>query len=440
MELLPNIATQAPSAESSSKVDLIVYCLLLTISIAIFQIISNANAAFLSVDVLFCAFLMSQFTNKARIFFMIHPPALLLIWQFYSDGVYFQSLGDGDIYYEVVRSYLPFYTAGSWSDVVGNVPNYEVRSLYIGMIPNIIVPDYYYPNAPDSAYFFWQATFFVVLMSGITLLAKYLRIFRDDMLFAIVLFSIISPSFLVNTVVPHRHYVTFCSVVVVYVSVEALFRKFNIVGLVALLVGLGGIFLSKAAYFAPLGGYIALRIWASGSLTMQHVVLFAPLVFGLGALALSMDLFFGYSEHRVTSVSTAANFGGVPLANDAFKILGAFLAPFPWLKYSDHLPNFGGNGLIFLLHMLSCLTGLYLFFVVIGYRKEILARQSIHRYSTLYALVMSSSILWGAAGFHGYLSIFFPFFAPLLQERRYRIYYGLPIIFVFVAEFFYWLT
>lgn len=51
-----------------------------------------------------------------------------------------------------------------------------------------------------------------------------------------------------------------------------------------------------------------------------------------------------------------------------------------------------------------------------------------------YGAIMSLSILKGSMGFHGYLLIYFPMFAPLLTFRRFQINLLLPIGFVVFIE------
>jgi hypothetical protein len=88
------------------------------------------------------------------------------------------------------------------------------------------------------------------------------------------------------------------------------------------------------------------------------------------------------------------------------------------------------------MHVLSTLTGLYLFFIVILKWRAILSSDIKLKQLVAFTLIMSLSILKGSTGFHGYLSIYFPMLAPLFTIKQLQINPMLPIYFVIILEVF----
>jgi hypothetical protein len=151
-------------------------------------------------------------------------------------------------------------------------------------------------------------------------------------------------------------------------------------------------------------------------------------------------LFETHLAYKATSESGAATFGGyaqIPIIGWIFKYVYALLAPFPWSdspKYIDN--NYAGNWLLFFMHTISALTGLYLYFIVILKWRAILAFDTQLKQMVAFALIMSLSILRGSTGFHTYLSIYFPMLAPLFTIKQLQINPMLTIYFVFILEAF----
>ena len=136
--------------------------------------------------------------------------------------------------------------------------------------------------------------------------------------------------------------------------------------------------------------------------------------------------------------SGAGSFSGliqVPFLGFIVKYLYAILSPFPWSNYSFFINfNYGGNYLLFIMHIFSSLIGLYLFLSIIINFKNIGRIDKSLRLMFVYGLVMSLSILGGSAGFHTYLLVYFPFLAPMFINKKFHINIFIPLSIILCLE------
>jgi hypothetical protein len=342
-------------------------------------------------------------------------------------------LGDGKSYFGATQAWLPFYSGIDTSGRIWNrVLTANFKELYFGFIPNMLIPDYLYGKPDDMVYFFWQACFHVILLSVCVLLAKRWRVMRDEYLFCIIAFAAMSPSFLEMTAVPHRHYVTFFSLLLFYISFRAITRAFTISKLVWLIVSLAIVAVSKIGYLVPICLYCAYDLILVKEQGRSKTAKYLLTVFLLGAVLCSfvffVDMFSRYGTMARANVGTFGSFVRIPLLGVFVKYLYALLSPFPWQKADYYIATiYGGNPLHFVMHVLSALTGIYFFARLIVYMRPLFRAYRDLRPPILYGLLLSLTILRGATGFHGYLSILFPFFAPLLAIKEYRISWWIPL-------------
>ena len=142
---------------------------------------------------------------------------------------------------------------------------------------------------------------------------------------------------------------------------------------------------------------------------------------------LVLGQYVGISETGGKSFSFLAQ---IPVIGWIIKYIYALLSPFPWTIASHHIETiYTGNSLMFFLHILSAMTGVYFFNILIVKYRKIWSLDDDFRSLIVFGLIMSSTILGGSTGFHGYLSIFFPFFAPLLLYKNFRILPVIPLVF-----------
>ncbi len=168
-----------------------------------------------------------------------------------------------------------------------------------------------------------------------------------------------------------------------------------------------------------------------------------PAIGAIGAIGasfiLSDSLEATIIAYEQIAESGAATFGGLvqwPVIGWVVKYVYAILAPFPWSEAPLFIDwNYGGNTLLFLMHVLSALSGLYLFLVMIIKYRLIIDSDVGLKKMIIYGLIMSLSILKGSTGFHTYLLIYFPFLAPLFGIKQFRINPMLLIGIISILEF-----
>ena len=392
------------------------------------------EASIFAVDLLFCAYLSSLFRKKIRYVFLLHPFILLFSDLFYSAP--FLELGDGGDYQLVVAQYGDF---GGFSSIFESLTILDaLKYMSLGVAPIFDVPPYLY-GAPDSGvYYLWQGCFYVMLVAACVTLAKSWRVISSEYLLLIALFSVVSPSFYDMGVAPTRHFVTYISVFLFYVSFVATYQKFSLFRLICVIFSLILVVVSKFPLIIPIlifSVYYAFFEQGVVSTSKKLLVILAL----IGSLAIGYDSFIAklieYSEISSIGAASFSGLVGIPVLGIFFKYLYALLAPFPWqnaMAYIDTI--YGGNGFLFFMHMLSSLSGIYFFARLILYGKPLLTGYPAIRPPIVYGLIMSASILFGATGFHVYLLIYFPFFAPLLAVKRYQISIMFPVFFVILVE------
>lgn len=389
------------------------------------------------VDLLVCLYLCSIFTHKLRYIFLLHPFIMWISGQFFS--VPFLELGDGPAYKFVIDNYIndPDVLVSTF-EYMGMIETFKYISL--GIAPVFGIPEYLYGAPESNVYFLWQCCFHIILVAACVTLARVWQVVWDEYLLAIALFAVVSPSFFEFVVAPTRHVVTFASVFLFYISFIAISQKISIDRLVGLVVAITLVVISKFTLLIPLlifCTYYLLFEGAGESISRSKKILIALLIFG--ALAFGYENFSSkISEYGDNSLSGANTFSGlvaIPVLGMFFKYLYALLAPFPWHEAPVFIDTtYGGNQLMFVMHMLSSLTGVYFFARLLIYGKPLLKQYYDLRPMVMFALIMSLSILMGSTGFHMYLIIYFPFLAPLFLIKNYRLSYYFPLVFVIVVE------
>lgn len=387
-----------------------------------------------AVDLFFSLYLSSIFGQKVRYIFLLHPFILVISSQFFT--VPFLQLGDGPDYRVVVDQYIGPAGLDGIFESFSMLNAFKYMSL--GVAPTFAIPDYLYVSSESDVYYIWQGCFHVILVAACVTLSKAWRVIQDDHLLSIALFAVVSPSFFDLGVAPTRHIVTFIAVFLFYISFVALNQRFSIYRLTGLLVAVALIIISKFPLIIPI---IIFCVYYS-FFEQGHVSIFKKLLVVLaliGAIGLGYGEFLAkiieYSEISSTGAATFSGLVSIPVLGMFFKYLYALLAPFPWQHARSYIETiYGGNEFLFVMHMLSSLSGIYFFLRLVLYGKPLLLNYPEIRPLIIFGLIMSTSIIFGATGFHTYLLIYFPFFAPLLTCKRYRLSFMSPFVFVIFVE------
>lgn len=401
------------------------------------ELTDQPHFAMFVVDLLFCFYLCTIFTHKLRYLFLLHPFIMVISSQLFS--VPFMALGDGPAYKSVIDSYIynPDILLTAIQDL-GLVGTVKYASL--GIAPVFGIPYYLYNNPDSNVFYLWQGCFHVILVAVCATLARVWKIARVEYLLVATLYAVVSPSFFELVVAPTRHVVTFASVFLFYISFMAISQKITIGRLAGLITAVVLVFISKFTLLIPIlifSTYYTLFVKAKNSISMSRkiliaLIIFVVLVFAYGIFAEKI------SEYGETSLSGANTFSGlvaIPILGMLFKYLYALLAPFPWHDAPVFIDTiYGGNYLMFVMHMFSSLFGIYFFAWILIYWKPLLKQYSELSAMVMFGFIMSLSILKGSTGFHVYLLIYFPFFAPLLLIKRYHLSYLIPVVFVIIVE------
>ncbi len=400
--------------------------------------------ALITVDAIFCAFIASTFkTFKLRWLFLLHPFIIWIANECYV--VPFLQLGDAPQHIATFRFYVDTITwsldlhhvfSGGW--LVG------FRQLSIGMMPTLLVPEYLYGRPESDVYFLWHSTFAIGLLTLCVTIGHMLNVLSAKYLMYLTLYAVVSPSFFELRNNLNRYDVLFCGLLLFFLSFIAINKKITIARLSILAIGLMLIIISKYALLFPLFLFILYYYLFEKKSYFQLGVATTFFIIIIGSQYNYEMLLYTVARYQLISSEGGATFSfltQVPLIGYLFKYLFALLAPFPWHKANLLVASsYGGNYFTFVMHILSALFGIYFFTCLLIRSKKILFVDAELRMLVMYGLVMSSSILMGATGYHFYLLIYFPFFAPILARQECRVFWAIPIGFVVVVEVLYILS
>ena len=427
--------------KSSNNQLIIVFFVIVLIAIALlFGLADFPQISIILVDFLFCLFCVYSFQYQLRYLFLLHPLIIWILSLFYVNP--FTEMGDGVSYLQTTKTTLSFYTGRDDSDIILNtILTLDFKNIYFGFIPNILIPDYLFTVPSDTVYYLWQSCFFVILISVCLLIAKWYGVLRQDYLFCIVLFSVISPTFFEMGAAPTRHYFTFISIFIFYISFTALLQSVSLSKIIWMLIAASFIAVSKITLFIPIIIFISYFLFIDNKQSSSKVGKYTLLVFSVVFFIFSFGFLYEKAIfYREISSGGAASFGflaNIPFLSIFAKYIFALLSPFPWQNAMIYITNekmYGGNPFFFIAHVLSSLTGIYFFAKLIVYGKPLFRFYPDFKSLLLYGLILSLSILGGETGFHSYLAIFFPFFSPLFLIKCYPIPFYVPVLIALIIE------
>jgi len=399
---------------------------------------NNPYVALCLAEALFILFLFFQFKSNFRLLFLLHLPLVLILSQSFERP--FLNLGDGPAYAAVTRQYLN--TAAGHVDISAVMRSHDIlytfKYLSLGVSPIFYVPEHYFRQLDAPVYYIWQNLFHLGLVSGVVALARIWRAVSEKSLLAMALFAAVGPSFFELGATPTRHVVTFFGVFLFFISYTATARRFRLSSALGLLAAGLVLAVSRFPLIAPALAFIVLDqlLNAGRKLSPQRLAIIAAVV--IASLLLGSTLLEKYVAYGLISRKGADTFGFMattPVVGPIVKVIYAILSPFPWSKASFFVDNtYGGNWFIFYFHVLSALFGLYAFMALALRARRFSALPIDVRQGVMYALLMSASVMQGATGFHTYILLYFPFLAPLVRFREFRISPLFPLLFVGFLE------
>lgn len=415
--------------------------ILTAIGFVVFYIFADMPyVAILVLDILFCAYLASLFKTKYKYVFFLHPIVIFISSQLFTTP--FLEAGDGEAYRMVVASYLNTQDLTfDFSLLLSFHSLFDVfKFSSFGVAPIFALPDFFFNNPADGVYYVWQGTFHVYLCALVVTLARTWRVLDVKYLFIMALFAVVSPTLFDLGTTPNRHLVTFFGVFLLFVTHLAIVQRLTVTRAMWFAMAVMLVLISKAPLLLPYMIFATIDLFYIRRIKLDVKSALLVGMVALGAMLMGgyfFKIFFVYDEMSKTGAATFSGLTQLPLIGWVVKYVYALLAPFPWSKAQYFIATiYAGNWLLFFMHILSSLTGVYLFLIIILKWRAILASDTELKQMVAFALIMSLSILKGSTGFAGYLTIYFPFLAPLLAIRRFQINPLLPIMFVVLLETF----
>jgi hypothetical protein len=383
--------------------------------------------ALLIAQSIICIYFISRLKTKLSLLILLFPLITFILSEGYKEP--FSDIGDGPAYTELSYNFQEAHLDNK-IDFIDQLKN-DIISLifyghFIGAFPVRLGADIFFgQKVEEKTYYLFQQYWFLILISFLFLLTIKWEIFSFSTLQIIFLFILVSPTFfdLGNAIT--RHYLTFFSVFLFYISFIGLIKKIHYSKFIFLGLSLILIFLGKLGYIPFLLISSLIIIWPKLKPTKKIYFSLSALTVFLVSWPLIIELNNKYQELYLVGGNTISSNGllAIPI-----KIMMSILGAFPWYNPSIHYYVYGGNYLFFYFHIISALFGLWIFLRLVLYFKKILKINDELKNLILFGTIMSVTILFGSAGFHGYLSIFFPFFAPLILVKRYNINLFIPIL------------
>lgn len=414
--------------------------LLAAITAALTLLSDSPRISILLADTLVCAYLASLFSHPSRIWFFIHPPVLALCSQ--SFQVPFLDGGDGLAYLSAIGRYLDV------SDSILSPSGLNedeglfrlLKDASFGILPVLLLPNLLFGVQPDDVFYLWQGLVHAVLCSLAVLLGTTWDSPSARHLLRVGLFAVVSPSFFDLGTTPTRHIVTFFGVFLLYLSYAALLKRITVSRVLGLLLAILAVLISKAQLLFP---FLIFCIVSSIAFPLNRknpasiAILCISLVAGTALAPTLIEQYLAFDEVAQSGAATFSGLTDLPVVGWVAKYVFAILSPFPWSNAAFFVAtDYGGNWVLFICHVLSSLTGLYIVLSLTINFKELRRSTPELNMLLLYGTIMSLSILRGATGFHTYLLIYFPFFAPLLSLERFKVPLFAPVTVALALDLF----
>jgi hypothetical protein len=385
-------------------------------------------------EIILCSYFFILFKkNKRAYLFYLYPVIIYAISLFYTTN--FLTLGDGGSYISVSDELFEQVETGGLVNTFLN--NWEAGYDYflfywhlVGFFPIRWIPlSLKEDGLQDISFFYFQSFSHLFLCSILVFLNRLWNTIPAKYEISFFLFAIISPTFFELQTAPTRHLFTFFSVALFYIASVGLRQGFSFFKLVCLTLSIIFTILGKPAYLILF--FLFASTFAYNYLNREYkviaAILFGFIIFFYGTIF--YETYNSYDKMFGNMGTTKVQAEGLGIFKPLLKLLAALLGAFPWYKAIE-ISNevFGGNLILFVLHIFSAIFGVWVFTRFFYFRDKLFSIDKDLSSLLLFGLIMSVSIFAGATGFHGYLSIFFPFFAPLLVVKQNNISLLIPSI------------
>lgn len=393
-------------------------------------------------EFLLVSYLASILKSKYSYLLLIHPLFLLSTFSgfeipFSQIGVGFSFMGKFNMFFES--------DSGAGAELVGSFLGGNIfqtySDFYLSSIP-IIAIKAIFETFPDIGFYIWLNIFHLFSITiGAIHLFNYKSLNKNEALI-IILFFIISPSFLEINSTLHRYSLMFTGLLISFNSInyhqskavirnKFLFISSFIFGIILILISKPALIMSLMVYI----GFILLKKFKIKLSLLAFLILFILVTdaFGLGLLN-NFDVLSRYGEVNRTGGSSFSFLALLFGVGFFFRVLYAALSPFPWIDFSQGLDLYGNNDAFLFIHIFSAITALYLllsfFFNINKFSIDKLNSNPI-----IFGFALLLPLRFSSIGFHVYLVPALPFLAPLLLNKDYRVPLLPVIFFVFALEF-----
>jgi hypothetical protein len=410
-------------------------CTAIVLSIFLSPLLRQAPAfLFITIDTLFCFVIFFSLSSPWKFIVFLHPILILFFGSFYSQS--FLEQGDGPAYEQAIANFLD--TKNLYIDYDSWMLRGDILTIFktvgFGVIPTYLIPDQISDNLEPIDYYYWQSAFHIILVSIATCFARSWKSVSCENLDILILYSAVGPSFFDLGLAPTRHFVTFFSVLLFFVSFMAATKSLTTSKVITIAISILLILISKAVLMGPLLLFVIVFFALKRSAGKKSTALIGITSALFGAIVLGPYLLLKFRDYAGgVAVGATGSMGylvALPVVGQILKLLFALLSPFPWYK-ADYFVNFGygGNWPLFIMHIASALIGMHLFISIAKNWLEIYNSADVElRTSVIFGLIMSASILGGATGFHTYILIYFPYLMLIIKEKRYQTSFFLAVL------------
>lgn len=381
----------------------------------------NFDFALLVINIVAVTHVIILLRTKLSLLLILHPFLVQLIaFQFDSP---FMLAGDGEAYQNVVRQYLNSETLDFyWLSIASTEGLLSfLRYTNLGIVPIIALPEFIFGSIEDTDYYKWQMLVHLLLVLTTVIITTEWRELEYRYMSIIVVFSLLSPSFIELTSTPTRHVVTFYSVLLLFITHVSIISRYTLERLFWYILAIILVVISKVALLIPYGIYVVIEMLYYRSIVKDKrnlILIIALVTASLFVFPIFVEIIERYfTITALTGAATYSSLTQIPIIGVLIKYIYALLSPFPWGDV-DFITShyYSGNITVYVMHILSAITGSYLICTTL-LEFRTLSKIEVSK-PTLYGLIMSTSIIGGATGFHTYILIYFPFMAVILLNRK----------------------
>lgn len=366
-----------------------------------------------------CGYCVRMLSTPEARFVFVYPAVCFWLSQHFTTYTFFE-IGDGPAYFAVMDDILPRLTNNNYQSLLALMAFVGPKYLNLGFIPTALLPNLLFEKPDAIMYQLTQAYVHIALVSLLLALTVRWEVISDRYRSSVFLFMLVSPGYLALVAYPTRHHITSFGGFLLFISVEACFRKCSIGRLLTLLIALILVFFCKAALVPLFLLYVLFRLYQPQRIFLNVAFGSLLLVAGVYAFQYVQPLYDTRFTSETIGVFKDAALGPfMPL----YKYVMAIVSPFPYYKYGVVVDTiaYGGNWWLLLLFVPAGAIGLWLFYRMLLNPINLWGYDDDTKRLFGYGAILSLSILGGSTGFLMYILICQPFFAPLFLIREYPV-------------------